>query len=491
MHKKVEAAAKALRWRLALRFGSVLAVSWILVACNTAGTKPGNSPGTAPGAGMGTVSVMVSDSATCRAPEGPYSHVYVTIADVQANTSSTAGASASGWVDLTPSLSKAPVQIDLMGQTNSQCFLATLANAQPVQAGAYAQFRVLLAANSASMSSNACSSASAANCVVLAADASVHALDLSSESQTGIEVPSGQIAGTSFTIAAGQTASLAIDFNICESIVEASGQYGLKPVLHAGVLSTAASISGTVLDYATGNPVSGTVTVAAEQKDENGVDRIIMSKVVNADGSFVLCPLSAADGNYDLVMVGTRASDGAFYAPSIVTGVSVGSATGNVNLYLPAAATTSSATFTGQATSQNISMAGTAADVQLSGLETVSGATYTIPLPPTSTQSTGAPGVETAASTSALACASGTDCVAIGFTLPSDGPYAGAWSSGGTTLAQSAPLASYAVDGIASVPSSGGMPDCSPAEMTSQANTLSGAGPYSVTGVNLSFTSCQ
>jgi hypothetical protein len=94
----------------------------------------------------------------------------------------------------------------------------------------------------------------------------VHELLLSSQSKTGLKIPSGQIASGGFTIAAGETKDLDIDFNTCASIViEGNGQYRLKPVLHAGEVSTTStSINGKVLDQATGNPVNGVGTVALE-----------------------------------------------------------------------------------------------------------------------------------------------------------------------------------------------------------------------------------
>lgn len=188
--------------------------------------------------GDGAVSVMVSDPATCQAPNGPFSHAYVTITDVQVNVSSTASATDGSWVDLTPSLSKNPKQVDLLGLANNNCFLASLGDSLQLQAGSYQQIRLILAPNTATFTGNACSTASAANCVVLTSDSSVHALNLSSEAQTGIKIPSGQIASGAFTIAAGQTKDLDIDFNTCESIVkEGNGQYRLKPVLHAGEVS--------------------------------------------------------------------------------------------------------------------------------------------------------------------------------------------------------------------------------------------------------------
>src|SRR6185437_9492316 len=266
---------------------SVLSVGLIAISCST---QAGST-----GGGMGMATVSISDPATCAGPSGPFAHVYVTITDVQANLSASAGDSDAGWTDLTPKLSSQPKQIDLLGQANNSCFLATLGDAQQLQAGNYQQIRLMLAPNSPSPSNgnNACASAGTANCVVLTADNSVHALQLSSEAQTGIKIPSGQIASGGFNVAAGQTKDLDIDFNTCASIVqEGNGQYRLKPVLHAGEVSTTStSINGTVLDSATGKPVDGKVMVALEQKDSAGVDRIVMTTMTNTDGSFVFCPI--------------------------------------------------------------------------------------------------------------------------------------------------------------------------------------------------------
>ncbi|MGC9222488.1 MAG: DUF4382 domain-containing protein [Terracidiphilus sp.] len=483
--EKTQDQAPDIRLWVSITFVCLLAVALFVASCSS-GTQSSSS------SGMGTANVMLSDPATCAGPGGPFSHVYVTITDVQANVSSTASANDSGWVDLTPNLSSAPKQVDLLGQANNQCFLATLGATQQLQAGTYQQIRLILASNSATgISGNACGNANSNNCVVLSSDSSVHPLLLSSESQTGIKIPSGQIASGGFTIAAGQTKDLDIDFSTCESIIEeGNGQYRLKPVLHAGEVSTTStSINGTVLDAATGNAVKGSVLISVEQKDSAGVDRVQRSTLTDADGSFVFCPLPA--GTYDLVIVGTR-SDGVLYLPSIVTGVSVGSTVGNVKLYLPAATATSMASLTGTVTSQNTSMTGTVADIQLSVLETVNSNTYTIPLPPTSSQSSATLALETAAtSNTPPSCPLGTDCANYSLTVPSGGVYAGAWTSGGVSLTAGAMWASYAVDANASVPSSGGTSDCSPSEMTSQATTLTAAGPFTVPVKTLAFLQCQ
>lgn len=468
-------------WKWAAATGFLLTISLIVVACGT-------STNTTTSSGMATVTTVLTDPATCQAPTGPFSHVYITITDVQANVNSSANAGDSGWVDLTPNLSKAPKQIDLLGQANNQCFLATLGDAQQLQAGNYQQIRVILASNSTSVSNNACGSS--ANCVVLASNNSVHTLQLSSEAQTGIKIPSGQISSGGFNIAAGQTKDLDIDFSTCESIVtEGNGQYRLKPVLHAGEVSaTSTSINGKVIDSATGNPVNGTVLVAVEQKDSGGIDRIQRATLAGTDGAFVFCPLPA--GTYDVVIVAAQAN-GAVYQPSIVTGVSVGSTVGNVLLSTPAAVAGSAATLSGTVSSQNSSNAATVADVALSVLETIGTSTFTIPLAPTSSQSAATASVETAPSTATLTCPTGTDCAAYSLQVAFGAPYIGAWSAAGTSLTPAAASASYVVDAIAYVPSSGGTLNCNPSELKSSAYSFTTGASTTQFVTALPFTQCQ
>jgi hypothetical protein len=430
---------------------------------------------------------MLSDPATCSGPTGPFAHVYITITDVQANVNSTAGDSDSGWTDLTPGLSSQPKQVDLLGQANPQCFLATLGDTQQLQAGTYQQIRLILADNNATVANNACGSST--NCVMLSSDSSVHQLLLSSESKTGLKIPSGQIASGGFAIAAGQTKDLDIDFNTCASIVtEGNGQYRLKPVLHAGEVSTTStSINGKVLDKATGNPVNGQVLVAIEQPDSTGVDRIVMATLAAGDGSFVFCPIPS--GSYDVVIVG-ETSGGTAYQPSIVTGVANGQTTGTVDLYPAQLGTSGAVQISGAVTSQNSANQATIADAQVSALETApaGGATYTIPLLPNIQQTTATLALETAAASS---CATGTDCVSYSMMLPAGGPYIGAYSANGAALSQSAPLAAYVLDGTAFVQSSGGTADCTPSEQKTQTYALTQTGSFVISVQTLAFTQCQ
>jgi hypothetical protein len=443
--------------------------------------------------GMAMISVKVSDPATCATPNGPFSHVYVTITDVQANVSTSAGPNDSGWVDLTPNLKSAPKQVDLLGLASNQCFLASLGDSQQLQAGTYQQIRIILAGDSTGISSNSCGNG-AANCVQLSKDSSFHTLNLSSEDKTGIKIPASHIAGGGLKVEAGKTTDLDIDFQTCQSILkEGNGQYRLKPVLRAGVVSTiSSSINGSVIDNSTGQPVAGTTWVALEQPDGSGVDRVVQSLVANADGTFVFCPLPA--GTYDVVVSGVRTSDGALYAPTIITGVDVGDTTGAIKLNAPTlAAANFFANLTGLVTSANNGSpaAPISIDVSLSALATVNGKIFTIPQQPAATPFFGVSQVVTTVAgpvgTPPVACLSGTDCINYSLPVPATGAYIGAWSASGATLAQPAPLPSYAVDGITTS-------SCSVSDVNSNPPlALIGTGPFASVAItpNLAFTGCQ
>ena len=485
-------------WQLSLVFASLFAIAAVMVACSSMSSTPS-------GSGMGKVTVSISDPATCQsASGGPFQSVFVTITDVQANMSAT---SDSGWVDLTPNLSKKPVQIDLlnMSTASQNCFLATLGDALELQPGSYQQIRIMLASNSGSgATGNQCGSAN--NCVVVNTSSGMKTspLLLSSEAQTGIKIPSGQIAGGAFTVAAGKTEDLDIDFQTCASIVrEGNGQYRLKPVLHAGEVSTvSSSINGTVLDAASGNASTGMVEVALEKPDSAGIDRVYMTTLADSSGHFVFCPLP--DGTYDIVIVAEDKNSN-FYQPAVLTGVKVGDTTGNIQLHMPAS--NGNAALTALVTSSDTSTPAKAIaiDATLSVLEKIGSATYTIPLPPfpnTPQLGGGTLTVSTAASTATLTCPTDTDCVQPQLNTAAGAAYLYANGSSGPTLTTSGSgaFATYTVEAQAFVTGTGTR-DCSeatPADLQTAAAVLAASTTYplSVTGTGmtakpLAFTSCQ
>jgi len=450
----------------------------------------GSSPEPTSGPTMGTVSTHFSDPPTCSTSSGgAYRHIYVTVKQVLIHQSATATSSEAGWVDLVPGLPSAPKQIDLLGAESAQCFLANL-GAQQILAGSYQQIRIILLANNqaSQVSGNQCG-ANAANCVVLA-DNSVHTLQLSSEAQTGIKIPSGQIAGGRFTVPAGGVVDLNIDFDGCASIVvTGNGQFRLKPVLHAGQVSlNATSISGKVVDSVTLLPIAGgAAIVALEQKDASGVDRVIMQTKADASGNFTFCPVPV--GTYDVVAAAVDGT-GLAYAATVTTGVAQGTAMGNVPLVAQTGANTTQGSITGQVTTAGAS-GGVVSDITLSALQPITGGTLvTIPL-----VQQGSATVNTATAPDA-SCPAGTDCVSYTLAVPAANPSVGAFSSGGATYTQDIvnPV-KYTVDALAFVPLSGGTPNCTPSEV--QVNTLSGGGDLVVTAggtataATAAFTGCQ
>src|SRR5215472_1655901 len=437
---------------------ALLAVAILVAGCGGSGSN-----------GSGFVNLSISDPATCSAPSGPYSHVFVTVTDVKIHTSANAGPNDSGFIDLTPNLKNSPQQVDLLAQASTECFLAMLGSNVEIPAGTYQQIRVFLAPDGTTISNNQCTGG-AANCVVLTSDGSVHDLQLASETQTGLKIPSGQIAGGNFTIGSGQTKDLDIDFNACASIIATgSGQFILKPVLHAGEVGLSSAINGNVVDSTTGKPlVGGTTVVALEQKDASGVDRVILSTLADANGNFALCPVPT--GTYDLVIAAVNGA-GVFYAPSITTGVKDSTAVGQVPITPePNTGNTGPASLTGVVQTSGASGA-VSEIVTLSALQSVAigGAVervlVTIPL---AQQSLATINVTTASSAS---CAAATDCFSFTLAVPGVNAFVGSFSSSGTQYVQGTGIVTYTADGQP-VPKPDNTPVCTQTDVQSSPVTV-------------------
>ena len=459
-----------------------------LIACSSGGgstTKTTFTPA--------TVSVSVSDPATCSSPaSGPYHNVWVTITDVLIHTSSTAAANDPNWVDLTPNLKNAPQQVDLLAVANNQCFLATLGSNTALQPGTYQQIRIILADNSAVPAGNHCGAAGA-NCVVPSSTLTPQTLLLSSESTTGIKIPPGQIAGGNFTIGSGETKDLNINFDTCASIVvQGNGGFRLKPVLHAGeVALTAVSINGKLVDKATSLPiVGGKAIVALEVKDIDGVDRVIMQTTPDSSGAFNFCPVPAlaSGSSYDVVAVAVNGANVA-YAATITTGVQPGNALGNIQMIAVTGANTSPGSITGQVTSANASNNGIAIDVMLSALQTVNATKFTIPVTAQSATLTKTTEKPTGCATDPCPPYTATYTMDL---VPPVPPTVGACSvtpPTSYTAGSGTPPASYVVEGQAFKPMSGGTTDCTQFKQTTATVSVNPGTP-AATAPTLAFTGC-
>ena len=479
---------------------AIFGIAGIIVSCSGGGSSSNMV------SGMGTVNVSMSDPPSCMPPNGQFTHVYVTVRSVQAHISASATDDSPGWQELAPQLASAPMQIDLFSKPQTTCILAQLGSAS-LPAGSYQQIRLLLvsntAASSAGPSTNACA-ANGFNCVVLE-DSTIHELELSSQANTGLKIPPGQIVGGPLQVTAGQSVDLNIDFNACASIVhEGNGQFRLKPTLTAGQVSANNSgISGKVVDSGTSAPIAGSVQVAIEQPDPaSGIDRILMQTVADSNGNFNFCPLPT--GMFDIVVVAIGPANMPYNATTVLN-VPNGTNLGAIPLIAEVGAT-APAVFQGFVTATNGAAAG-AIDVSLSALQTVpTGATttlqVTIPLqtiPATTTtpevDSTGL--VSVSASTS---CPTGApakaNCAQYTLVVPASNPSVGIFSSSG--FKYSAPATGdvlFTVDARAAVPLSGGTPDCTPSEqMVSKDSTAAAlkALPATTTNVaEIDFSTCM
>jgi hypothetical protein len=444
--------------------------------------------------GNATVNTSLSDPATCGPPQGAFSHIYVTVTDVEISQSSTASANDSGWTDLTPNLKKNPVQVDLLGVAN-QCFLATLGS-QGIPAGSYQQMRVILANSGVGVSNNKCGTGMA-NCLMLKNDPSqtAIALQLSSEATTGIKIPSGQIAGGQFTVKAGDNKDLNIDFNACASIVtQGNGQYRLKPVLHAGEVqaqSTSTAISGKVVDSVTGVAVNGgTTVVALEQVDtsnNNNIDRVMMETVAASDGSFSFCPVTA--GTYDLVVSAVDGS-GHVYAASVITGVQPGDNLQNI----PVTAANAAALLQGTVTTSTDNSA-TAADIELAALQPITETINNVPTTVKITTPLASQSAATANFTTQVlgSCPANTDCSDYTLAVPAATPGVGAFTQNQNQKLTTLPVlgsATYTVDAQTFVPGAATQTgDCSPSEMQTGAVSVTPGPTFAIPP--LQFTGCQ
>ena len=485
---------------LALAALAVVSVAGIIVSCGG-----GSSNMTSTNSGMGTVNVSISDPPSCMPPNGQFTHVYITVRSVQAHIDPNATDSSSGWQELAPQLANAPMQIDLFSAPQTTCVLAQLGSAS-LPVGSYQQIRLLLvsntpAASDATPNTNACAG-HGFNCVVLE-DGTIHELLLSSQANTGLKIPPGQIVGGPLTVTAGQSVDLNIDFNACHSIVaEGNGRFRLKPTLTAAQVSANNSgIGGQVVDSVSKAPINGSVQVAIEQQDAAGVDRIMMQAVTDSNGNFRFCPLPT--GTFDIVIVAIGPANVPYNATAVLN-VPNGTNLGAITLVAETGAT-APAQLQGVVTATS----GTAAvsiDATLSALQTApSGGTstrqITIPLqtiPATSTtpeiDSTGLISVDSSTNCPTTA-PKNTNCASYTLVVPASNPSVGLFSASGFTY--STPASGdvlFTVDAQAAKPMSGGTPDCMPSEiMTSKDGTAMPLKVMPATTTNVAeidFTGC-
>jgi uncharacterized protein DUF4382 len=501
-----------------LAFLFLAGVVAVAISCG-GGTNSMVSPG------MGTMSVSISDPPSCKAsgsgataaavggtaaPGGAtFISAFVTIRSVQAHTSASAGDNDPGWQELAPQLASAPVQLDLLNlPASGQCLLAQLGSTS-LPAGDFQQIRLILVSNNPSTAPtlggdgiNHCAG-NGFNCVELG-DKSIHELLLSSEATTGLKIPPGQIMGGPIHVAAGQSVDLNIDFNTCASIVqEGNGDFRLKPVLTAGVVSpNLTGISGQIVDSVTMQPIAGAI-VTLQSPDMGATDRIAMQVATDANGNFGFCPLPSG-AMFDvvtdaLISSGTTVVTQTAYDVTVVLNVPGGTNLGAIPLVAEtpatAGASTGPGTITGTVTAIN-GATGATIDADISALQTVTvsstGHTFTVPL---FTGSMAADIPVTSSTSCPTGAPKGAFCASYTLVVPASNPAVGTFSAGKTTI--TAPATGdilYMVEADASNPSSDAAMCTPPSQTTSKDST---AAPLKVTpgatttAAEIDFTGCS
>ena len=467
----------------------------IVVFAAALGSCSGSGSGMSNG-GTGTVNVSITDPPSCKFPNGAFQHVYVTIRSVQAHTSASAGDNTPGWQELAPQLNTEPMQIDLFAAGQTACLLTTLGSNTALPAGTYQQIRLLLVANDGGggpvSSTNACGN-QGFNCAVLQ-DGSVHELLLSSQANTGLKIPPGQVEGGPITVKAGQDVDLNIDFNSCASIIQqGNGQFRLKPVLTAGQVSTnSTGISGQVVDSATMMPIAGgTVLVALEQQDASHTDVIFEESAADSGGNFNFCPLPTG-ATFDVVVVAISGA-GVAYNATVAVGVPGGTNLGAIPLTAEAGGPT---TFQGFVTATTGSAAASI-DAAASALQTFSlpgGAALTATIPAEG-NSVSNFSVDSNSNCPAIAL-SNTNCAQYSLIEPASSPSVGVFSSGKINYA--APASGdvlYSIGASAFIPLSGGADDCVPPSKTTNmdmnGNPLKASPGTTISPKDIDFTGCS
>ena len=399
----------------------------VTVSCGGGGGGGGGSS-----EGTGIVRTTITDPPICQAPAGPFEKVWVTITRVRAHISDYASPDGGGWVDLVD-LRDEPRQIDLLSLATTTCILTELGTSGELPVGKYQQIRLYLLSNDPAPNEtvpapadNACNDAGGYNCVVFP-DESVQILLLSSQAQTGIKIPPGQIEGGGLIVTAGDVVDLNIDFDACSSVVQqGNGGYRLKPTLHAGEVSVSSgAITGRVIEQNTTTPIPNAI-VLLERRDpsDSGIDRVITQRLTGPDGTFALCALSP--GYYDVV-VAAKTFSGAVtktYNATVTLNVPLGTATttmGDIPL-APESGSSLPATIGGQvSTSAGNPPAGTESDVVLTALQPVSDGALLVTVPIFNSTSSSVT-VDTAADS----CGDG--CANFSLEVPASNPRVGTYS---------------------------------------------------------------
>jgi hypothetical protein len=273
------------RPKIQILFMAVLVVI-ALQACGGSGGGGGSIP-------TGAVQLSLMDA------PGEFDHVYITVKDLWFHTSDAADPGAGNWLKYPLST---PVTLDLLSLTNGA--LQSLWNNIQLPTGNYRQIRLFLVPTS---TANPPAGHQYFNEVVAGSSTSpLHIPD----AEHGIKLVGA------FSVMAGETLKLAIDFDAGHDIVELHEglDYVLKPRLNYFDLDNAGAIIGKLSTGGTFTDAARFVIKAErlatnkellESGSTNTFHVIRRWTVPKADGSFILYPVSTlVTGTWDVVVRG-------------------------------------------------------------------------------------------------------------------------------------------------------------------------------------------
>lgn len=202
------------------------------------------------GSGTSKISVHLMDA------PGEYDQVNIDVQEIQIN-------GPQGW----QSLGTVDKVINLLDLTNG--VTTTLVNEFGIEAGHYTQLRMILGANNTVLPKGA-------------------------TTPVPLKVPSGMQSGiklnVTFDVAPGTTKDVFIDFNAARSVfvhqAGNSGQYILRPVVFGYAEVVTGSLSGTVTDATTHQPIAG-AEVSIQQVGTDGLPSLIRATDTDANGHYV------------------------------------------------------------------------------------------------------------------------------------------------------------------------------------------------------------
>lgn len=431
----------------------------------------------------GTVNVSLSDPLTCG---NQFPHIYLTVTKVTANINAGAGPNDSGWQPLLD-LTSSPVQVDLsaLNPTNA-CVLKMLGSSDPLPPGKYQQIRLYLLSNkpgagvqTPNPSTNSCGKDGSNGWNCAETGSGIVELQLPSEVQTGLKIPSSHINNGGLTVMAGQSVDLDVDIQSCASIVhQGNNKYRLKPVVFASEVSTdMKSISGQVVDSSSKSPIAH-ATVLFEQRLSGNSDETIMdSETTDNNGNFFVCPLPGP-GNFDIVVTAQTGTAGSMttYNPTVAFNVPPGTNLGQLPI-VPEAVST--ATTGGAAIlAGEVDTEASAEDVTLTPTMSINSANVIIPVFTVNGSAPTAqpPHVSTMMPSNSMPACSGsgvTDCNYYNLTVPASNPNVGTFDTGSGSISYAVQALSplnYSVTGASSA--FGTMGGCSGAATVSTTSSI-------------------